>query len=43
MLSQKSDNPNERMFGAVTTGATYRYIVTTLDDKKFMRVATQMP
>jgi hypothetical protein len=43
MLSQKSDNPNERTFGAVTTGATFRYIVTTLDDKKYVRVATQMP
>ena len=40
MLSQKSDNPNDRTFGAVTTGASYRYIVTTLDDKKYMRVAT---
>lgn len=39
-MSQLSDNQNDRMFGAITTGATFRYIVTTLDDKKFVRVAS---
>lgn len=40
MLSKQSDNPNANTYGALTQGATFRYIVTTLDDEKFVRVAT---
>lgn len=31
------------MFGANIAGATFRYIVTTLEDDKYVRVATQAP
>lgn len=42
MLSQVSDDLSHA-YGAVTSGATFRYIVTTLDDVKMVRVATQLP
>jgi len=31
------------MFGSAMAGATFRYIVTTLDDQKYVRVASQAP
>jgi integrin alpha FG-GAP repeat containing protein 1 len=43
MLSQISGDPNDMLFGAVTSGATFRFAVTTLDDKKQIRVGTQLP
>ena len=33
----------EAKYGAIVSGATFRYIVTTLNDEKFIRVATQLP
>ena len=38
MLSQY--NNEEHRFGAITIGATFRYLVTTLDDQKFIQVAS---
>lgn len=31
------------MYGANTAGVTFRYIVTTLEDDKYVRVAAQSP
>ena len=42
MLSQTSGDPEEMLSGAVTSGATFRFAVTTLDDKKQIRVGTQL-
>jgi len=39
MLSQATDEVMDETFGAVTPGATFRYLVTTLNDKPFIRVA----
>lgn len=41
MVSQNQEE--EQKFGSITTGGTFRFIVTTLDDKKFVRVASQNP
>lgn len=44
MLSQEYDNPQKvEQFGAITTGATFRYIITSVEDVKTVRVATQSP
>lgn len=44
MLSQEYDNPlKKEQYGAITTGATFRYVITNVDDKKTIRVATQSP
>mmetsp|Transcript_13353 Transcript_13353/g.22703 ORF Transcript_13353/g.22703 Transcript_13353/m.22703 type:complete len:176 (+) Transcript_13353:1464-1991(+) len=43
MLSQSSSDVKDYQYGAVTPGASFRYIVTTLDDKKYVRVAAQLP
>ncbi len=44
MLSQEYDNPLKvEQYGAITSGATFRYIVTNVDDIKTVRVATQSP
>jgi len=42
-ISQMSDNLNEQYFAATKSGPTCRYIVTTLQDEKYIRVATQQP
>jgi len=41
MVSQNQQD--DQKFGSITTGATFRYIVTTLEDEKYIRVASQMP
>ena len=42
MLSQEYDNPlNLDQYGAITTGATFRYLITSVDDVKSVRVASQ--
>ena len=41
MLNQNQEEVQN--YGAITTGATFRFVVTTLDDKKFVRVGTQLP
>jgi integrin alpha FG-GAP repeat containing protein 1 len=33
----------EEKYGAIVTGATFRYIVTTLKDDQYVRVGTQLP
>lgn len=46
MLSQTNSDQEDlgqKMFGANIAGATFRYIVTTLEDQKYVRVATQAP
>jgi integrin alpha FG-GAP repeat containing protein 1 len=43
MLSQTSGNPDDIFSGAATSGSTFRFTVTTLEDKKQVRVATQLP
>lgn len=43
MLSQTSGDPEDMLFGAVTSGASFRFTVTTLDDKKQIRVGAQLP
>jgi hypothetical protein len=42
MLSQTSHDQGDMLYGALTTGATFRFAVTTLDDQKQVRVGTQL-
>ena len=34
---------DEPSYGAITSGTTFRYIMTTLEDKQHVRVGNQMP
>lgn len=46
MLSQTNSDQEDRgdkLYGSAVAGATFRYIVTTLDDRKYVRVAAQAP
>ena len=38
-----TENIEQKNFGSAISGASFRYIVTTLEDEKYVRVAAQSP
>lgn len=39
-IEPSTDNIEQKNFGSAISGATFRYVVTTLEDDKYVRVAS---